>query len=181
LCTDVFVTPWYHDNVVLTPGDYGGRMSNRLKSDELYVIIPVQYVDNLIGILDTAPDIAGIYEATRPPESDYWRKKAAREQRAAQREGARRHNLRTSMEWDDDALDFVARAPRFVRRFAVGRVEDFALDSGYRRVTLAVVEEQMEQAGTRDFMGGVGSDAPAGDEHAKRGRKSGLLRRLLGR
>jgi uncharacterized protein (DUF169 family) len=180
-CTDAFVTPWYTRNVVLTPGDYGGRMVNRLKPEELFVIVPIQYADNLIGILAASPDIAGIYEATRPPESSYWEKKAARERRIMQREQARQFGLTTSLDWDDDALAFVAKAPRFVRGFAVSRVEDFAADHGYDRVTLDVVNEQMDHAGSRDYMG-TGDPAASGERAGTRDeKKSGLIGRLFRR
>jgi hypothetical protein len=179
-CTDVFATPWYSDNVVLTPGDYGGRMANRLKAEELFVIVPIQYADNLVGILNTSPDILGIYEATRPPESEYWKKKAARERRARQKEQADKHGLRTSMDWDDDALTFIARAPRFVRKFAVGRVEDFAEENNYDRVTLDVVNRQMDRAGTREYMGA--DDSSAGGGTGTEGRTGrGIIGRLFRR
>jgi Proto-chlorophyllide reductase 57 kD subunit len=70
------------------------------------------------------------------------------------------------MEWDDEAVAMVAKAPRFVRRFAVGNLEDYAQQNGYDRVTEAVVREQMAAAG----VGGVDG---AGS--------TGRLRRLFGR
>jgi hypothetical protein len=84
------------------------------------------------------------------------------------------------MDWDDDALALVAKAPRFVRRFAVGRVEDFAADHNYDRVTLEVVNEQMDQAGTREYMEG---DPPTDDggAGAEAGKKPGLIARLFRR
>lgn len=45
----------------------------------------------------------------------------------------------------------MAEAPKFVRKFAVGNVEDFAEEKGYDCVTLAVVEEQMESSGMGRF------------------------------
>ena len=48
-------------------------------------------------------------------------------------------------------LEMISRAPKFVRKFAVGNVEDFAGDKGYDCVTVAVVEEQMESAGMGRF------------------------------
>ena len=180
-CTDVFATPWYKGNVVLTPGDYGGRMSNKLTPEELFVIIPIQYADNLIGILDATPDIQGIYEATRPAHSEYWERKAAQERWAKQREQANQYGLRLSMDWDDDALAFVANAPKFVRKFAVGRVEDFAAERNYDRVTLDVVNEQMDQAGTRQHFEAGGSSAGTAGTGTEGGKKPGLLDRLLRR
>ena len=41
----------------------------------------------------------------------------------------------------------IAKAPKFVRKFAVGNMEDFAEQNGYDRITAEVVKEQMAQAG----------------------------------
>ena len=156
-CTDAFVTPWYEDNVVMTPGDYGGRMNNRLKPEEMFVIVPAKFADNLIDILAATPDVKGLYEATRPENSDYWERQQKKAARAADRvagrgaEKARQLGLSISMDWDEEALEMVAAAPRFVRRFAVGKVEDFAEQQGYTEVSQALVEEQMESAGRGRF------------------------------
>jgi len=159
-CTDAFVTPWYEENVVMTPGDYGGRMNNRLKPEEMFVVVPAQYADNLIGILAAAPDVKGLYEATRPEDSAYWERQRAKAARAGAREGGRgarraaELGLKISMDWEDPALDLIAEAPRFVRRFAVGNVEDFAEERGCDCVTVEVVEQQMRVAGVSRFRRG---------------------------
>jgi uncharacterized protein (DUF169 family) len=156
-CTDAFVTPWFEENVVMTPGDYGGRMNNKLKPEEMFVIIPSRYADNLVKILAATPDVKGLYEATRPAESPYWEKQRAKEARAEKRQGgdgtekAIQLGLKISMDWEDEGLEMIAAAPKFVRKFAVGNVEDFATDKGYDCVTAAVVEEQMESAGMGRF------------------------------
>jgi len=33
LCASLFATPWYKRNIVYTPGDFGGRMHNRIKKE----------------------------------------------------------------------------------------------------------------------------------------------------
>jgi uncharacterized protein (DUF169 family) len=161
-CTDAFVTPWYEDNVVMTPGDYGGRMNNKLKPEEMFVIIPSRYADNLIKILAATPDVKGLYEATRPEDSAYWDKQKAKAERAEKRQGigggtgkAKALGLKISMDWEEPALDLIVQAPKFVRKFAVGNVEDFAEENGYDCVTLTVVEEQMESSGMGRFKRGA--------------------------
>jgi uncharacterized protein (DUF169 family) len=165
-CTDAFVTPWYEENVVLTPGDFGGRMNNKLKPEEMFVIVPVRWAENLIKILGEVPDVRGLFEATREPDSDYWERKAARAERGAAkaaesarsdedravRELAASKNLQPSLDWDLEALQQVVDAPRFVRKFAVGNVEDYANEHGHERVTLDVVKAQMESAGMGKMM-----------------------------
>ena len=47
---------------------------------------------------------------------------------------------------DEEALVAVARAPKFVRKMAVGNVEDFAEEHGLDRVTLDTVKAQAEAA-----------------------------------
>ena len=50
-CSDLFATPWHDDNVVITPGDLGGRMNNRLKPEEMFVVVPNQYLESLFSIM----------------------------------------------------------------------------------------------------------------------------------
>lgn len=38
----------------------------------------------------------------------------------------------------------IAKAPKFVRKFAVGNVEDFAEEKAYPLITAAVVKEQAD-------------------------------------
>lgn len=158
-CTDLFVTPWYEENVVITPGDMGGRMNNKLRAEELFIIIPVRWANNLVKILKDTPDVKGIFEATRPEESEYWVRKKRKEEKAAQVSAdngdaarvAKQKGLKISMDWETDAIEQIAKAPRFVRGFAVGNVEDFAEEKGYQRITLAVIKEQMENAGVSKY------------------------------
>jgi len=127
-CSDLFVTPMLNDNVIVTTGDMGGRMNNRLKESELFVIIPWQWTEGLLDIFGKDPDVKGIYEATRPEDSVYWERQRAKADRAANSDCAQRaqesFGLSISMEWDDEALSAVAQAPKFVRKMAVGNVED---------------------------------------------------------
>lgn len=157
-CTDLFVSPWFEENVVLTPGDMGGRMNNKLKPEELFVIIPMRWADNLVKILGEMPDVKGIYEATRPDDSEYWSRQRAKEAKAAVRSNdeatrlAKEKGLKISMDWEVEAVELVAKSPRFVRGFAVGNIEDFAEEKGYPLITRAVIEEQMESSGVGKYL-----------------------------
>ena len=155
-CSDLFVTPIYTDNVVVTTGDMGGRMNNKLKESEMFVIIPARWLPGLLDIFGTDPDVKGIYEATRPDDSAYWQRQQEKAVRAATKlagqEYAESLELEISMPWDRQALDAIASAPRFVRAMAIGNVEDYADDNDYDKVTLAVVEAQAESIGMGKFM-----------------------------
>jgi uncharacterized protein (DUF169 family) len=182
-CSDAFVTPFFDENVILTTGDFGGRMNNKLKPTEMFVIVPTRWANNLISILGATPDVKGLYEATRTEESSYWDRKKEREAKADAREAAyaagqtssgddaaAKAGLKVSMDWDEDAVAMIAKAPKFVRKFAVGNMEDFASQNGYDRITGEVVKEQMAQAGVSG-MGG-----PDGE-----GGSKNPLKRLFGR
>ena len=155
-CSDLFVTPIYTDNVVVTTGDMGGRMNNKLKESEMFVIIPVRWLEGLLDIFGKDPDVKGIYEATRPEDSVYWQRQQDKAARAATaltgKEAAERLGLTISMPWEQEALDAIARAPRFVRAMAVGNVEDYAEEKGHATITLAVVEAQAESVGMGTFL-----------------------------
>jgi len=159
-CSDMFVTPWYDENVVMTPGDMGGRMNNKLKPEEMFVVIPARWANNLVKILGETPDVKGIYEATRPADSIYWQRQAEKQHRAEQLKNQsessvdnsaqiakEKYSLAISMPWDEEAMATIAKAPKFVRKFAVGNVEDFAEEKGYTRITQAVVKEQADSVG----------------------------------
>ncbi|MEZ5561742.1 MAG: DUF169 domain-containing protein [Gammaproteobacteria bacterium] len=159
-CSDMFATPWYEENVVLTPGDMGGRMNNKLKPEEMFVVIPARWANNLVKLLSGPLDVKGIYEATRPPDSIYWVRKAKKQERAAglqeqlpsspdsSAQLARdKYGLVISMPWEEEAMATIAKAPKFVRKFAVGNVEDYAEEKSYPVVTAAVVREQADSVG----------------------------------
>jgi uncharacterized protein (DUF169 family) len=172
-CSDLFVTPFYNDNVVVTTGDMGGRINNRLKESEMFVIVPARWADNLIELIGDTPDVKGIYEATRPADSAYWEKQRAKAARASGNSDAKqakeKYGLEISMPWDDDALAAIMKAPKFVRKMAVGNVEDYAEEQDVDRITLGTVKAQAELAGMGKFMSGS-SDKPGG-----------LLKRLFGK
>ena len=174
-CTDMFVTPFYNDNVVVTTGDMGGRMNNKLKESEMFVIVPARWADNIIEIVGDTPDVKGIYEATRPEDSEYWARQQAKARKAAGNTDSsaslarEQYGLEISLPWDEDALAAIARAPKFVRKMAVGNVEDYAEEQGEERVTLATVKAQAESVGMGKFM----SDASGG--------AGNFLKRLFGK
>lgn len=88
-CADLFASPWHDNNVVVTPGDIGGRMNNKLKPDELFVVIPAEWLDSLVAILETTPDAKAIYESIKPDDSDYWVKKKAKQEKEAAKKASR--------------------------------------------------------------------------------------------
>jgi uncharacterized protein (DUF169 family) len=169
-CSDLFVTPMLTDNVVVTTGDMGGRMNNRLRESEMFVIIPVAWANNLLELIGKVPDVKGIYEATRPEESDYWTRKQQRaaNQDASLQKARQDYGLQINMPWDEDALQEVRRAPGFVRSMAVNNVEEFAAERGETRVSLALVRAQAESVGMGKFLSSAS-------------QRSGFLRRLLGK
>ena len=105
-------------------------MNNKLRESEMFVIIPAQWADSLIDILGETPDVRGIYEATRPEDSAYWARQREKAERGATnkelQEMREKFGLPISMPWDEDALEAIMKAPGFVRKMAVGNVEDFA-------------------------------------------------------
>ena len=136
-------------------------------------ILPAKWADNLVGIIGDTPDVKGIYEATRPEDSPYWERQKAKAERAAGdsslRPAKEKYGLEISMPWDDEALEAICKAPKFVRKMAVGNVEDFAEEQGEERVTLAVVKAQADSAGMGKFMREAGGD------------RKGWLKRLFGK
>ena len=142
LCGELFATPWHELNVVITFGDFGGRMYNRLKQDELFVIIPIAYVDNLPKLLvDIKLDAKGTLAHTKPPNSTFWEKyhKNKKTDAAA--------GLAFTMEWDEDAKNIVKKVPEGIIDFVVENAETFAREHSYAKVTVKSITEQMEELG----------------------------------
>jgi uncharacterized protein (DUF169 family) len=76
LCGELFSVPWYIKNVMVVGGDFGGRMHNRIKQDQLFVIIPIEFAHYIPNILlNVKVDVKASREMTKPPQSPFWQKK----------------------------------------------------------------------------------------------------------
>ncbi|MEH6568268.1 MAG: hypothetical protein V7709_04275 [Halioglobus sp.] len=73
------------------------------------------------------------------------------------------------MPWDKEALTAIMKAPKFVRKVAVGNVEDYAQEHDIDKITLKTVKAQAEQVGMGRFMSDLGA------------KPGGILKRLFGK
>lgn len=150
-CSDLFATPWHDDNVIITPGDLGGRMNNRLKPEEMFVVVPNKYLQSLLSIMTTTPDARAVLEATKPKESEYWEKrkraKEAKEKQSKNDSLKSDFESKLSMNWDQQAKDMIASTPPGIIEMAINNVEDFAREKGIEEITKSVVLEQMKSVG----------------------------------
>ncbi len=147
LCGELFAVPWHEGNVILTPGDMGGRMFNKTRPNEMFVIVPLRWAAHYPVLLSETPDVAGLMEAIKPGHRE------AQQRRLAER--AERHGVTlpatpaTTMAWDAEPLDLLARAPDAIREFAAPTLEDWAREHGHDRITMDVMAAQMESIGMR--------------------------------
>ena len=150
-CSDLFATPWHDGNVVITPGDLGGRMNNRLKPEEMFVVVPNEYLESLLNIMTSTPDARAVLEATKPEESEYWdkRKRAKKAKERKLKEDAPKNEFESklSMIWDQESKDMIASTPPGIIEMAINNVEDFARENGIKEITTSVVLEQMKSVG----------------------------------
>ncbi len=149
-CSDLFATPWHDDNVVITPGDLGGRMNNRLKPEEMFVVIPSKYLDSLLTIMTSIPDARAVLEATKPKDSDYWKKRERAKQAKKQIDqstGDDSFDSKVSMNWSAEAKAMISKAPTGIVEMAINNVEDFARDNGIYEIDEEVVLDQMKSVG----------------------------------
>ncbi len=159
LCGELFAVPYHDPNVILTPGDMGGRMFNHIRPSEMFVIVPMQWASNLTVLLEQRPDLGGLMEAIKPgylEARDAKRRRIPVASEAPTRAestpapvGAGDGGGQGSIPWDDDAAALLAAAPEFVREFAVPNLEAYAAEHGHPRITMAVLEEQMASVGMR--------------------------------
>ena len=150
-CSDLFATPWHDGNVVITPGDLGGRMNNRLKPEEMFVVVPNEYLESLLNIMTSTPDARAVLEATKPEESEYWdkRKRAKKAKERKLKEDAPKNEFESklSMIWDQESKDLIASTPPGLIEMAINNVEDFARENEIEEITKSVVLEQMKSVG----------------------------------
>jgi hypothetical protein len=110
--------------------------------------------------------VKGFCAATRPEAPPYWERQKAKSHRAASSDDSRRikekYGLETSIPWDDEALAAIMKAPKFVRKMAVGNVEDYAEEQGETRISLGVVTAQAESVGMGKFMRDIGDKPGTG-------------------
>ena len=150
-CSDLFATPWHDGNVVITPGDLGGRMNNRLKPEEMFVVVPNDYLESLLNIMTSTPDARAVLEATKPEESEYWdkrkRAKKAKERKLKEDSPKNEFESKLSMIWDQESKDIIASTPPGIIEMAINNVEDFARENEIEEITKSVVLEQMKSVG----------------------------------
>ena len=150
-CSDLFATPWHDGNVVITPGDLGGRMNNRLKPEVMFVVVPNEYLESLLNIMTSTPDARAVLEATKPEEYEYWdkRKRAKKAKERKLKEDAPKNEFESklSMIWDQESKDMIASTPPGIIEMAINNVEDFARENEIEEITKSVVLEQMKSVG----------------------------------
>ena len=148
LCGELFSVPWYVKNVMVVGGDFGGRMHNRLKQDQLFVIIPIEFAPMIPNILlNIRVDVKASREMTKPPQSPFWQKKdkSAFEETAAQEESSEEPVL--SMAWDEESRGLLKRVPSEMYEMIIGNAEDYAKENGYAEVSMKSMREQMAKLG----------------------------------
>ena len=152
LCGALFATPWHVKNIVYTTGDFGGRMHNRIKQDQVFVIIPAQFLHYIPMILnDMRVDVKATRRMTKPPHSSFWQEDGVRAEKkgtvpAAEQPGEA-PAITYTMEWDDEARDPMKKVPEGIVEMAVSNAEEFARQKGYKKVSKKSIDELMESLG----------------------------------
>lgn len=132
LCGDIFALPFHEPNVIISTGDVGGRMFNRVKASEMFVLIPMQWAHMIPVVLTGRPDLGNLLESIKPGYlAERERKRAARQ----------------PIPWDDEAQELLEQAPAEIREFAAPTLEEYAREHGHERITLEVMDAQMATVG----------------------------------
>ena len=149
LCGTLFATPWHVKNIVYTFGDFGGRMHNRIKQDQLFVIVPNEFLDCLPELFkDMKLDVKTSREMTKPPHSSFWQKKKEKEESAQLiEEQVDISSISFTMEWDNEAKELMKKVPEGIVETAVSNAEEFAKEKGYTKVSKKSIQELMEKLG----------------------------------
>lgn len=150
LCGELFAVPWYVKNVMVVGGDFGGRMHNRLKQDQLFIIIPDQFAEMIPNILlNIKVDVKASREMTKPPHSPFWTKKdkAARDAAPVEQEQPETEEPVFSMPWDAESRALIKKVPEEMREMIIGNSEQYAQETGYDEVSMKSMREQMQKLG----------------------------------
>jgi len=152
LCGALFATPWHVKNIVVTFGDFGGRMHNRIKQDQLFVIVPTEFLDYIPRLFqDMKVDVKTSREMTKPPHSSFWQKEKVKEGEKepgfAVEEQTDISSITFTMEWDDEAKELMRKVPEGIVEMAVSNAEEFAKEKGYKKVSKKSLQELMEKLG----------------------------------
>ncbi len=149
LCGELFAVPWYIKNVMVVGGDFGGRMHNRIKQDQLFIIIPMEFAPMIPNILcNVKVDVKASREMTKPPQSTFWQKKdksAFSDEPAVPEEAGEEPVF--SMPWDAEAQAMIKKVPVEMLEMIVGNSEQYAKENGYAEVSMKSIREQMEKLG----------------------------------
>ena len=150
LCGDIFSSPWHKKNVIITFGDFGGRMNNRIKQDQLFVVIPIEFADCIPALFnDMKIDVNANLAFTKPEWSSFWNKKGVKTEdyvKKAENPDEAAQSLYT-MDWDDEAKELVGKAPEGMTEFIIENSEAYAREKAYPKVTKKSIAEQMEAMG----------------------------------
>ena len=158
LCGELFAVPWHEDNVIMTPGDMGGRMFNKIRPNEMFVIVPMKYASHYPALLAETPDVPALMESIKP--GFLAQKEARLADRAARRQSdgnetpvdaspGRDGPAGATMPWAADCIELLDAAPDAIREFAVPTMEEYAIDNGHDHITMDVMAAQMASIGMR--------------------------------
>ena len=150
LCGDIFSSPWHKKNIIITFGDFGGRMNNRIKQDQLFVVIPIEFADCIPALFyDMKIDVNANLAFTKPEWSPFWNKKGLKTEdyvKKAENPDEAEQSLYT-MDWDDEAKELVGKSPEGMTEFIIETSETYAREKDYPKVTKKSIAEQMEAMG----------------------------------
>jgi uncharacterized protein (DUF169 family) len=151
LCGELFAVPWYIDNVMVIGGDFGGRMHNRIKQDQLFIIIPARFADTIPKLLGNIKvDVKGSRQMTKPPWSPFFKKKdkAAKAEQPVEEESTESGGEpQLSMRWDEESLALIKKVPEEMLEMIVGNAEQYAKENNYPEVSMKSMREQMKKMG----------------------------------
>ncbi len=152
LCGEIFSEPWHKDNIIVTFGDVGGRMHNKIKQNEVFVVLPMRFTEYLPLTLENVKvDVKKSRTMTKPPHSPFWKKTETKSSETttapSETEDPGTNEVTFTMPWNDDARVLLKKVPEGILEMVVNNSEDFAKEKGYPEVSHKSMAEQMESMG----------------------------------
>jgi len=151
LCGEIFSNPWHKKNLIIAFGDFGGRMNNRIKQDQLFVVIPIEFADYIPKLfVNMKIDVNTNLAFTKPEGSPFWNKKGVKTDdyvKEAENPDIKTESPVYTMDWDDEAKELANKAPEGMTEFIIENSESYARQKGYPKVSKKSISEQMEEMG----------------------------------
>jgi len=139
LCSTVFARPWFEKNCHVAFGSICARRHQKLKPNQLFVVIPIEFVDYFNDMDNLTVDIPNVMKMTRPRFAEFLEN--------GKRFVDSSEEAVFSLPWDDNSKKQLNGAPAASINKIISSAESWAIEMGYNEITEELIREMWEDVG----------------------------------